>query len=106
MTIWPSAEGLLRQTIRAITLSRWILALAVMGAGLASLTVASHVRGATAPIEHARIIPTIKAIAPPGAKSTDAATTPSAAQQVPPFSDVRFRFGFLEFEDDGDAPST
>jgi len=104
MTIWHAAARL-RQTIRAMAPSRWILALAVMGAGLASLTVTSHVRGATAPVGHARIIPTIKVIVPPGTKSTHAVTALGAAQPVSPaFSDATFRFGFLEFEDDAHAP--
>ena len=51
ITIWRSAAGLLSQTMHATTLSRWILALAIMGVGLVFLTVIPHVRGATAPIE-------------------------------------------------------
>jgi hypothetical protein len=106
MTIWRSAERLPTPTIKTMALSRWILALAVLGAGLLSLTVVSRVRGAAAPIEHARIIPTIKVIVPPSAESTRAAPAPSGAQPSSPvFSDARFRFGFLEFEDDAHAPS-
>ena len=104
MTIWRSPAGLLRQTTHRTTLSRGILALAIKGAGLLSLTVASHVRGATAALEHARSTRTIKVIVPPSAESTRAAPVPSGAQPPPPaFSDVTFRFGFLEFEDDAHA---
>jgi hypothetical protein len=104
MKIWHSAARLATQTIKTMALSRWILALAIIGAGLLSLTVASHVRGATAALEHARSTRTIKVIVPPSAESTRAAPVPSGAQPPPPaFSDVTFRFGFLEFEDDAHA---
>ncbi|HEY7550678.1 MAG TPA: hypothetical protein VH913_14320 [Hyphomicrobiaceae bacterium] len=79
----------------ALGLSRWIFALAIMGAGVLSLTVVSRVRGAAAPI------PTIKVIVQPSTESTRAAPTPSG----PAFSDATFRFGFLEFEDDAHASS-
>lgn len=101
MTIWRSAERLPGATIKTMALSRWILALAIISGGLLSLTVVSRVRGAAAPIEHARIIPTIKVIVPPSAESTRAAPTPSG----PAFSDATFRFGFLEFEDDAQVSS-
>jgi hypothetical protein len=75
-----------------------------MGAGLLSLSVVSHVRGATA--ANARIIPTINVIVPPSAESPRTAAAPSAAlPSSAAFSNARFRFGFLEFEDDADAPS-
>jgi len=106
MTIWHSAANLPRPTIKAMALSPWILALAIIAAGLASPTVASRVRGAAAPIEHARTTPATNVIVPPSAESTRAAPVPAGAQPSPPaFSDVTFRFGFLEFEDDADAPS-
>jgi hypothetical protein len=101
MTIWRSAESRPGPTIKATAASRWMLALAIMGAGVLSLTVVSLVRGAAAPIERARIIPTIKVIVPPSAESTRAAPTPSG----PTSSDATFRFGFLEFEDDAHASS-
>jgi hypothetical protein len=101
MTIWRSAERLLGPTINTMAIPRWILALAIMGAGVLSLSVVSRVRGAAAPIENARIIPTIKVIVPLSAESTRAASTPSG----PAFSDATFRFGFLEFEDDAHASS-
>jgi hypothetical protein len=105
MTIWHAAARLLLRTIQAMAASRWMLALAIMSAGLAYLTVASHVRGGTALTDDVRIPPIIKVIVPPGAKSSHAAAAPSAAQPVSPgFSDAKFRFGFLEFEDDADAP--
>jgi hypothetical protein len=81
-----------------------LMALAVMGAGLLSLSVVSHVRGGAA--ANARFAPTINVIVPPSAESPRAAAAPSPAlPSSPVFSDTRFRFGFLEFEDDADAPS-
>jgi hypothetical protein len=63
------------------------------------------VRRATAAIERARITPIIKVIVPSGAESTRATAAASDVQPSPPaFSDATFRFGFLEFEDDPDAP--
>jgi hypothetical protein len=101
MAIRNSVARLLRQTIQAMRISRWILALAIMGGGLASLTVASHVRGAAARIEQIRR-PTL----PPDAKGAPAVAGRSGAQPSPPaFSDAMFRFGFLEFEDNAHAPS-
>ena len=83
-----------------------ILALAIMGAGLLSLTVVSQVRGATVAIEHARITPIIKVIVPPSVESSHAAAGPIGSQAASPaFSNATFRFGFLEFEDGADAPS-
>jgi hypothetical protein len=77
-----------------------------MGAGFLSLTLLSHVRGVTAPIEHAQIVPTNKMIVPPSAEGTRAAPAPSGAlPSSPALSEARFRFGFLEFEDDPNAPS-
>jgi hypothetical protein len=90
----------------ALGLLRWILALAIVGAGLASLTVVSHVRGATAPIEQIRSGPIIMPAPLPGAESADGATGLSGAQPSSPvLSAAAFRFGFLEFEDDTNAPS-
>jgi hypothetical protein len=82
------------------TLSRSILALAIMGAGLMSLTAASHVRGAPGSIEQSRGSPIIRPIAPPSAKSARTAADPSGAQSSSPvLASAKFRFGFLEFED-------
>jgi hypothetical protein len=77
-----------------------------LGAGLVSLTVASHVRRATAPIAQIRGSPIIMPTVPPSAEDPSVAVGASGAQSSSPeFSDTRFRFGFLEFEDDADAPS-
>ena len=82
-----------------------ILALAIMGAGLLFLTVASRVGGAIAASEHARTASIIKVIGPVSAESARAAPGLSGARPSPAvFSDARFRFGFLEFQDDADAP--
>ena len=85
---------------RMTTLSRSILALAIMCAGLMSLTVASHVRGAPGSIEQSRGSPITRPIAPPSAKSVRNAADPSGAQSWSPvLASAKFRFGFLEFED-------
>jgi hypothetical protein len=83
------------------TLSKSILALAIMGgAGLMSLSVASHVRGAPASINQ-RGSPIMRPIALPSAKSAYTAADPSGAQSSSPvLASATFRFGFLEFEDD------
>jgi hypothetical protein len=105
MTIWRSAARLRSPTIQTIVLSRWILALAIMGVGLVALPAASHVRGATAPIEHVRTTPIIDSIVPPGAEGAHPAAAPSRAQPpLPTLSGAKFRLGFLEFKDDADAP--
>jgi len=106
MTIWRSAAGLLSQTMRATRLSRWILALAIMGVGLVFLTVVPHVRGAAAPIEQIRSGPITRPTMQSSAESIHAAAGLSGAQPSSEvFSGTKFRFGFLEFEDDADAPS-
>jgi hypothetical protein len=104
MTIWRSPASLFGWTTRATTLSRGILALAIMGAGLVSLAVASHVRGATAPIEHVRTAPIMKLILPPGPETARPAAATSGTQRSSPALSSGFRFGYLEFEDDANAP--
>jgi hypothetical protein len=81
-----------------------LLALAVMGAGLLAVSVVSHVReGAAA---NARTVPTSNVMVAPRAEGPRTAAAPSPALPSPPaFSEARFRFGFLEFEDDADAAS-
>jgi hypothetical protein len=106
MTIRHSAAKRLCQSMQETHLSRWMLALAIMGAAFLSLAVVSHVRRATAAIENARITPIIEVIVRPSAEGTSVPAAPSGARPSPlAFSDARFRFGFLEFEDDADAPS-
>jgi hypothetical protein len=102
MTIWRNFG----QTAHATMLSRGILALAITGAGLVSLTVVSHVRRATAPIAQIRGSPIIMPTVPPSAEDPYVAVGASGAQSSSPeFSGTSFRFGFLEFEDDADAPA-
>src|SRR5262249_49432363 len=91
---------------QATALSRWLLALAIICAGLVSLTVAAHVREDAASIEHIRSAPIINVIVPPSSEGPRVADAPSPTPPSPPaFSEARFRFGFLEFEDDADAAS-
>jgi hypothetical protein len=104
MTIWRSAARLLSQAIQAATLSKWIFAAVIIGAGLAYLTVASHLRGAAASIEQVRSPPIVKVIVPASVEGVQTAAVPSSARSYSvgePGS--KFRFGFLEFEDDPDA---
>jgi hypothetical protein len=96
---------LLGQALRATELSRWILALAIIiSAGLVSLTVAAHVRGDAAPIGHVHSAQIIKVIVPPSPESGRERAGPSSTYPSSPvLTGLRFRFGFLEFEDDPDA---
>jgi hypothetical protein len=106
MTIGHSPSSLFGQTSHATTLSRRILALAIMAAGSASLMVASYVYGATAPVAPIRGSPIIRPTVPPSSEDPYAAVAASSAQpSSPEFSETRFRLGFLEFEDDADAPA-
>lgn len=98
------AARLLDRAIQATVLPRWRVAVAIAGAGLVYLTAWSHGRGAAAPIVQTHSPPTVKATVPPSAESADAAAGPSTA---PPSSltlpTAKYRFGFLEFENDTDA---
>lgn len=92
-----------QRAIQTTALTRCMLAVAIIGAGLVSLNVASHVRGDTAPIEHVRT-PIVSLIVPPGPETVRRAAALSDTQpSSPALSSARFRFGFLEFEDDADA---
>jgi hypothetical protein len=102
MTISPPAARLLGQAIHTTTLVKWILA-AIINAGLAYLIIASHVRSAAAPTEVIHSGSLVKTIVPTSAYT--AAAPGIARPPLPAFSGVRFRFGFLEFEDDPDAPA-
>jgi len=91
---------------QATALSRWILALAIISAGLISLTVAAHVREDAASIEHIQSTQIIKVIAPPSPQSSMEPAGPSSTYpSTSVLTGPRFRFGFLEFEDDADAAS-
>ena len=70
------------------------------------LLVGPSVRGFAGPLDHLRGSPVIKAIVPGRLEIALAAANPSSARPAP--SDqpaTQFRFGFLEFEDDPDAPA-
>jgi hypothetical protein len=72
-----------------------LVAAALVGAGLASLAVASHRRGAAVPVE------AVETIVPAGVERTFTTTAPNLARPPSPaLRDARFRFGCLEFEDD------
>jgi hypothetical protein len=90
--------------IQTTALSRWILAVAIVGAGLICLTVASHVRGAAAPVAQVHSSPIMTATVPPSTESAHAAVGPGI---TPPLSQAlpiaKYRFGYLEFENDPDA---
>jgi hypothetical protein len=96
-----SAARLFNRAVEATALPKWMLAVAIIGAGLAYLTVVSHERGTAA---HERSTSFVKAKVPPSAESAHA---PGGPGTVPPSSptlaSTKFRFGFLEFEDDPDA---
>jgi hypothetical protein len=90
---------LLDQAIEATALSRWMLPAAIIGAGFVYLTMALHMRGAAGRIEHIRSTPVVRAIAPASVESADS----SGARSYSAGEVAKFRFGFLEFEDDADA---
>ena len=103
MTIWTCAARLSR-AIQTTALARCLVAIAIIGAGLVSLNVASHVRGATAPSEQIRT-PILSLIVPPGPQpARPAAVLRDTQLSSPVLPSARFRFGFLEFEDDADPP--
>lgn len=100
MAVPRRTARLLNLAVHATTRSKWMFAAAIIGAGSVSLAVASHGRGAAAPIEQIRsirVVPANVEVAHPAA-APNSASLPSAGISV-----VRFRFGFLEFEDDPDA---
>jgi len=101
MTVARNAARLLNRAGPAMPL---ILAAAIAGFGLVHLTVASHVREAAAPVAHVRSTPYVDMIVPASVESGLAEAVPSSAQpSLPAIPIPRFRFGFLEFEDDFDA---
>jgi hypothetical protein len=101
-----SGPRLLTQATQATKLSRWILAPVIIGAGLVPLIVAAHLRGDAASIEHIRSTPFTNEIVPRSPESSMETAGPSSTYPSPPvFTGQRFRFGFLEFEDDADAAS-
>jgi len=90
------------QAIQAVSRLRRILAIAIAGAVLVYLTLALYGHGAAPPIAQVHGAPIAKATVPPSAESAhaaaDANTTPSPALPI-----AKFRFGYVEFENDPDA---
>ena len=94
----PSAGRLLDQASPATAL---IFAAAIVGAGLVSLAVASHVHGRAAPMAQIRSTPAVETIVPAGVETALTTAAPNLARPPSPaLPDARVRFGFLEFEDD------
>jgi hypothetical protein len=89
-----------------MTIRRVALVLCCLALPLAIyLLVGPQVRGFAGPLD-LRGSPLIKAIVPGRLEIAPAAASPSSARPAP--SDqppTKFRFGFLEFEDDPDAPA-
>ena len=70
------------------------------------LLLGPHVRGFAEPLDHRRGSPVIKAIVPGSLQIAPAAANPSNARPVPLDQPAtKFRFGFLEFENDPDTPA-
>ena len=104
-TISRSAVRPLDQALHKTTLSKWMAVAAVIGAGLACLTVASHVRGTTAPITQIHTTPVAATIVPASIERAHTAAALSSARPASPgIPDARFLLGFLEFENDPDPP--
>ena len=100
MTVSRPAPRLLNRAIHSASVSKWMLAALIIGAGLVCLTVASQVRGAVVPIEQIRST----GVVPASVEGAHPVAAPARASlPLPGVSVVRFRFGFLEFEDDPDA---
>jgi hypothetical protein len=93
-----SAAKLLNQAFHTTIQPKWMAATAIVGAGLVGLTVASHVRGTAAPITQTSSTPVAAAIVPLSMEVAYPGATLSQRRSSP-------RFGFLEFENDTDAPA-
>ena len=82
-----------------------VLAVAITCAGLVSVAVASRIGGGVQSIERVHSPPivktTVQATLEDGYMPAGASSTRSWS---PPSFGTNFRFGFLEFEDDADAP--
>jgi hypothetical protein len=66
--------------------------------------VASHGRGAAAPIGQIRSTPAVTTIVPASVETAHTAAGPrTAGPPLLPRAGAKFRFGFLEFEEDPDA---
>jgi hypothetical protein len=105
-TISSPAARLLDHAVHATTLSRWILVMTSIGAGLACLALASYVHGVAAPITPTPSTPAVATIVPASGRGAHAAAAPSGVRQPSSgIPDTRLRLGFLEFENDPDAPA-
>jgi hypothetical protein len=82
--------------MNATTLSKWLLVAATVGAGLSHLILGSHVRGGAASLDQVRASP---------AAEVNVLVRVEIARAPPGETGARFRFGFLEFDDDPDAPA-
>jgi hypothetical protein len=105
-TISSSAARLLYHAVHATTPSTWIVVTAIIGAGLVWLTLASYVHGVAAPITATPSTPAVVTIVPASGRGAHAAAAPSGVRQPSSgIPDARLRLGFLEFENDADAPA-
>jgi hypothetical protein len=99
VTTGPRFAGRLLDQARPAT--ALIFAAAIVGGGLVSLAVASHVRGAAAPMAQIRGTPAVETLVPASVKRALTTAAPNLARAPSPaLPDARVRFGFLEFEDD------
>lgn len=80
--------------MNATTLSKWILVAAVPGAGLILLLWGPDLPSGAASLDQIRGSPTVNVAVP---------AMVEIARAPPGESGARFRFGFLEFEDDPEA---
>ena len=88
--------GGVRDIMNTTTLSNWILVAAVIGAGLIQLLLGPDLPGVAASLDQIRGGRAVNVALPAG---VEIARVPSGE------SGARFRFGFLEFEDDPEAPA-
>ena len=98
-----SAANRADQAVPGTTLSKWILAAAIIGIGAAYLAVTSGVPRSAARFKE-RLDPGVVTVVPAGTQNGNAARDLRNVRPVSPeIPNARFRFGFLEFEDDPDA---
>jgi hypothetical protein len=102
-TISSSAARLLDHAVHAATPSTWIVVAAIIGAGLVCLALAPYVHGVAAPITPTPSTPVVATIVPAGGRSAHAAAAPHRPAS-PVITAAKFRLGFLEFENDPEAP--
>ena len=88
--------GEVRDIMNATTLSKWILVAAVIGAGLIQLLLGPGLLGVATSLDQIRGGRAVNVALP---ASVEIAREPSGEPGA------RFRFGFLEFEDDPEAPA-